>query len=357
MGVCLSSTIKSLSGVKLKMKKIKEDPEKETETETEEEGMILESPNLRRFNFRELKAVTRNFCRHNVLGEGGFGVVFKGCIEELEDEHQLQHSPTVSSSPPETITLDVAVKMLGQNSSQGQQEWLVEIKYLGQLYHPNLVELIGYCSEDEKRLLVYEFMPNGSLDNALYSRRSKFEPLSWNLRLKIAIGAAKGLAFLHDKARVIYRDLKASNILLDQNYNAKLSDFGFAKDGPAEYQSHITSRTLGSYGYSAPEYTNHGRLSTKVDVYSYGVVLLEIVSGRAAIDRNKPPNEMILVEWAKLHLRRKRKAFLILDGRIEGKNALRGALNVAELALQCLSPDPRLRPTMNQVVKTLELLV
>ncbi|KAE9463542.1 hypothetical protein C3L33_04557, partial [Rhododendron williamsianum] len=191
---------------------------------------------------------TRNFRPDSVLGEGGFGSVFKGWIDE----------GSYAAAKPGTGVV-VAVKRLNQDGFQGHREWLAEVNYLGQFYHPHLVKLVGYCLEDEHRLLVYEFMPRGSLENHLFRRGSYFQPLSWNLRLKVALGAAKGLAFLHSaETKVIYRDFKTSNILLDSNYNAKLSDFGLAKDGPTGDKSHVSTRVMGTYGYAAPEYLATG---------------------------------------------------------------------------------------------------
>ncbi|PIA38778.1 hypothetical protein AQUCO_02700169v1 [Aquilegia coerulea] len=208
------------------------------------EGEILQSSNLKSFSFSELKNATRNFRPDSVLGEGGFGSVFKGWIDEN----------ALTATKPGTGIV-IAVKRLNQEGFQGHREWLVEVNYLGQLYHPNLVRLIGYCLEDEHRLLVYEFMPRGSLKNHLFRRGSYFQPLSWSLRMKVALGAAKGLAFLHSaETKVIYRDFKTSNILLDSNYNAKLSDFGLAKDGPTGDKSHVSTRVMATYGYAAPEY-------------------------------------------------------------------------------------------------------
>uniref|UniRef100_A0A0A9DMH1 non-specific serine/threonine protein kinase n=1 Tax=Arundo donax TaxID=35708 RepID=A0A0A9DMH1_ARUDO len=216
------------------------------------EGEILQSANVRSFTFNELKISTRNFRPDSVLGEGGFGSVFKGWIDET----------TFSPTRPGTGMV-IAVKKLNQEGFQGHREWLAEVNYLGQLSHPNLVKLVGYCLEDEQRLLVYEFMPRGSLENHLFRRGSHFQPLSWNLRMKVAFGAAKGLAFLHsDKAKVIYRDFKTSNVLLDSNYNAKLSDFGLAKDGPTGDKSHVSTRVMGTYGYAAPEYLATGKVYT-----------------------------------------------------------------------------------------------
>ncbi|CDP09060.1 unnamed protein product [Coffea canephora] len=308
------------------------------------EGEILQSPNLKSFSFSDLKMATRNFRPDSVLGEGGFGSVFKGWIDEN----------SFAATKPGTGVV-IAVKRLNLEGFQGHREWLAEVNYLGQFCHPHLVKLIGYCLEDEHRLLVYEFMPRGSLENHLFRRGSYFQPLSWNLRLRVAVGAAKGLAFLHSaENKVIYRDFKTSNILLDSSYNAKLSDFGLAKDGPTGDKSHVSTRVMGTYGYAAPEYLATGHLTSKSDVYSFGVVLLEMLSGRRAIDKNRPTGEHNLVEWAKPYLTNKRKIFRILDNRLEGQYSLDVGYKAANLAFRCISMDPRFRPTMNEIVKELE---
>ncbi|XP_010922319.1 receptor-like cytoplasmic kinase 176 [Elaeis guineensis] len=310
------------------------------------EDEILQCSKLRCFAFSDLKTATRNFRPDSVLGEGGFGSVFKGWI----DEHAL------TASKPGTGMV-IAVKRLNHDGFQGHREWLAEVNYLGQLYHPNLVRLIGYCFEDQHRLLVYEFMSRGSLENHLFRRGSYFQPLPWNLRMKVALGAAKGLAYLHSaEAKVIYRDFKTSNVLLDSNYNAKLSDFGLAKDGPTGDKTHVSTRVIGTYGYAAPEYLATGHLTAKSDVYSFGVVLLEMLSGRRAIDKNRPPGEHNLVEWARPYLPHKRKIFRVLDTRLEGQYSLGVAQKAAALALHCLSTEARFRPTMDEVVSTLEQL-
>ncbi|XP_072975456.1 receptor-like cytoplasmic kinase 176 isoform X2 [Typha angustifolia] len=310
------------------------------------EGEILQSSNLKSFSFNDLRSATRNFRPDSVLGEGGFGSVFKGWI----DEHAF------TASKPGTGMV-IAVKKLNHEGLQGHREWLAEVNYLGQLYHPNLVRLIGYCVEDDHRLLVYEFMPRGSLENHLFRRGSYFQPLSWNLRMKVAYGAAKGLAYLHSsEAKVIYRDFKTSNVLLDSKYNAKLSDFGLAKDGPVGDKSHVSTRVMGTYGYAAPEYLATGHLTAKSDVYSFGVVLLEMLSGRRAVDKNRPHGEHNLVEWARPYITHKRKIFRVLDTRLEGQYSLGGAQKVASLAVQCLSIDAKLRPNMDEVVSALEQL-
>ncbi|XP_010548160.1 PREDICTED: protein kinase APK1B, chloroplastic-like isoform X2 [Tarenaya hassleriana] len=207
------------------------------------DGQILSAPNLRVFTLTELKAATKNFKSENVLGEGGFGKVFKGWLEDKASSTGRHGTATV-----------VAVKRLNSESFQGFEEWQSEVHFLGRLSHPNLVRLSGYCLEGRDLLLVYEFMQKGSLENHLFRRGSAIQPLPWETRLRIAIGAAKGLAFLHaSEKKVIYRDFKASNILLDGSYTAKISDFGLAKLGPSESQSHVTTRVMGTYGYAAPE--------------------------------------------------------------------------------------------------------
>ncbi|KAJ9180708.1 hypothetical protein P3X46_008921 [Hevea brasiliensis] len=294
------------------------------------EGEILQAVNLENISFSELKTATRNFQTDSVLGEGGFGSVFKGWI----DEHSLTAAKPGSG-------MVIAVKRLNQEGFRA------EINYLGQLQHPNLVKLIGYCFEDDHRLLVYEFMPRGS----------HFQPLSWKIRMKVALGAARGLAFLHSaETKVIYRDFKTSNILLDSNHNAKLSDFGLARDGPTGDKSHVSTRVMGTHGYAAPEYLATGHLTTKSDVYSFGVVLLEMLSGRRAIDKNRPTGQHNLVEWAKPYLTNKRKILHVLDTRLDGQYSLSRAQKLANLALKCLDVEPKFRPNMDEVVKELEQL-
>nr|XP_029119374.1 probable serine/threonine-protein kinase PBL3 isoform X2 [Elaeis guineensis] len=249
----------------------------------------------------------------------------------------------------------VAVKKLKPEGFQGHKEWLTEVNYLGQLHHPNLVKLIGYCSEGDNRLLVYEFMPKGSLENHLFRRGS--QPLPWAIRIKVAIGAARGLSFLHDaESQVIYRDFKASNILLDSEFNAKLSDFGLAKAGPTGDRTHVSTQVMGTHGYAAPEYIATGRLSAKADVYSFGVVLLELLSGRRALDKTKVGIEQNLADWAKPYLGDKRKLYRIMDSRLEGQYPKKGAHAVANLASQCIGSEAKLRPRMSEVLAALEEL-
>ncbi|KAK3443055.1 probable serine/threonine-protein kinase PBL3 isoform X1 [Eucalyptus grandis] len=308
------------------------------------EGEILSSPNLKAFTFGELRNATRNFRPDSLLGEGGFGYVFKGWIDEV----------TLAAAKPGSGMV-VAVKKLKPEGFQGHKEWLTEVDYLGQLHHPNLVKLIGYCVEGENRLLVYEFMPKGSLENHLFRRGP--QPLSWATRIKVAVGAARGLSFLHDaKSPVIYRDFKASNILLDAEYNAKLSDFGLAKAGPTGDKTHVSTQVMGTHGYAAPEYVATGRLTAKSDVYSFGVVLLELLSGRRAVDKLKVGVEQNLVDWARPYLGDKRKLFRVMDTKLEGQYPQKGAYTAASLALQCLNGEAKARPKMSEVLVSLEEL-
>lgn len=300
------------------------------------------SVDVRKFMFMDLKLATRNFRPESLLGEGGFGCVFKGWIEE---------NGTAPVKPGTGLT--VAVKTLNHDGPQGHQEWLAEVNFLGNLVHPNLVKLIGYCIEDDQRLLVYEFMPRGSLENHLFRRAL---PLPWSIRMKIALGAAKGLAFLHQDAEkpVIYRDFKTSNILLDSDYNAKLSDFGLAKDGPQGDKTHVSTRVMGTYGYAAPEYVMTGHLTLKSDVYSFGVVLLEMITGKRSMDKSRPNGEHNLVEWARPHLLDKKKFYRLIDPRLQGHFSMKGAQRATQLAARCLSRDSKARPLMRDVVEALK---
>ncbi|PQQ08051.1 hypothetical protein Pyn_01360 [Prunus yedoensis var. nudiflora] len=230
------------------------------------------------FTFRELATATKNFRQECLIGEGGFGRVYKG---KLEKTGQV-----------------VAVKQLDRNGLQGNREFLVEVLMLSLLHHENLVNLIGYCADGDQRLLVYEYMSLGSLEDHLLDIPSHQKPLDWFKRMRIALGAAKGLEYLHDKANppVIYRNLKCSNILLDADFNAKLSDFGLAKLGPVGDKTHVSNRVVGTYGYCAPEYQRTGQLTVKSDVYSFGVVLLELINGRRVTTITT--REQNLVSWA-----------------------------------------------------------
>ncbi|XAR67573.1 Non-specific serine/threonine protein kinase [Bertholletia excelsa] len=298
--------------------------------------------NLHVFCLAELKMITRDFSTGNYLGEGGFGTVHKGFTRD--------------GMRPGLEARSVAVKLMDLDGTQGHKEWLAEVIFLGQLRHPNLVKLIGYCCEDEQRLLVYEYMALGSLENQLFRKHAI--PLPWTRRMKVAVGAAKGLAFLHGEEKpVIYRDFKTSNILLDSDYTAKLSDFGLAKDGPEGDNTHVTTRVMGTHGYAAPEYIMTGHLTKKSDVYSFGVVLTELLTGRRATDKSRPSREQNLVEWARPLLRDPLKNLdHLIDPSLAGRYPLAAATTAAAVAGRCLSHHPKSRPTMDDVVKVLEPL-
>ncbi|KAL2522283.1 Protein kinase superfamily protein [Forsythia ovata] len=305
-------------------------------------GKII-NRNLKWFTLEELERATRNFRADSVLGEGGFGRVFKGWIDEKT------YAPSKVG-----VGMAVAVKKSSPHSAQGLKEWQAEVNFLGKFCHPNLVKLLGYCWEDRQFLLVYEYMEKGSLESHLF-RNYAAEPFPWEIRIKIAIGAAKGLAFLHTtEKKVIFRDFKASNILLDGDFGAKLSDFGLAKLGPTNGNSHVTTRIVGTYGYAAPEYVATGHLYVKSDVYGFGVVLLEIMTGLRVVDLNRPSGNHNLVDWARPFLPNKKKLKKIMDPRLQNKYPSKGALQTAQLILKCLQPDQKYRPDMEQVLKCLE---
>ncbi|PKI61720.1 serine/threonine-protein kinase PCRK1 isoform X1 [Punica granatum] len=302
--------------------------------------------NLRVFSFAELKSATRGFSRVLMIGEGGFGCVFRGVVS-VDDGSDAK--------------MDVAVKQLNRSGFQGHKEWINEVNFLGVVKHTNLVKLVGYCAEDDERgiqrLLVYELMHKKSLEDHLLSRVPM--PLPWMLRLRIAQDAARGLAYLHEEMdfQLIFRDFKTSNILLDEDFRAKLSDFGLARQGPAEGLSHVSTSVVGTVGYAAPEYVQTGRLTAKSDVWSFGVVLYELITGRRAVERNLPRSEQKLLEWVRPYVSDPKKFHLIMDPRLEGENCIRSAQKLASLANKCLMKQPKSRPKMSEVVEMLENII
>ncbi|KAA0061464.1 serine/threonine-protein kinase [Cucumis melo var. makuwa] len=313
-------------------------------TISEDLSISLAGSDIHVFTLAELKLISQAFSSSNFLGEGGFGPVYKGFLDD--------------NLRPGLLPQPVAIKLLDLDGTQGHREWLTEVIFLGQLKHAHLVKLIGYCCEDEHRMLVYEYMPRGSLENQLFKSFLEYSiPLPWSTRMKIALGAAKGLAFLHEADKpVIYRDFKASNVLLDSDYTAKLSDFGLAKDGPEGDNTHVSTRVMGTHGYAAPEYIMTGHLTAMSDVYSFGVVLLELLTGRRSVEKSSRKRQQNLAEWARPMLNDPRKLSRIIDPRLEGQYSEMGAQKAASLAYQCLSHRPKQRPTMSAVVKVLEPL-
>ncbi|KAL0701933.1 hypothetical protein Bca4012_058055 [Brassica carinata] len=261
-------------------------------------GKIV-TPNLKMFSLENLKAATKNFRPESMIGEGGFGQVFKGWVEE-----------NTLAPARAGVGIPIAVKKSNPDSPQGLHEW-----------------------------------------------QAKGDGLTWDTRLKIAIEAAQGLTFLHNSEKsVIYRDFKASNILLDSNFNAKLSDFGLAKHGPINGYSHVTTRVMGTQGYAAPEYVATGHLYVRSDVYGFGVVLLELLTGLRALDPNRPSAQHDLVEWAKPVLNQKKKIQKLMDPRLEHKYPLLAVSKTAALILRCLEADPKNRPPMDDVLRELEIV-
>ncbi|XP_047950943.1 serine/threonine-protein kinase PBL27-like [Salvia hispanica] len=315
-------------------------PRLRTGNDSKKEMTIPKEPNIAAqiFTFRELAAATKNFRPESLLGEGGFGRVYKGRLESTGQA--------------------VAVKQLDRNGLQGNREFLVEVLMLSLLHHPNFVNLIGYCADGDQRLLVYEYMPLGSLEDHLHDVPPDKEPLDWNTRMKIAAGAAKGLEYLHDKANppVIYRDLKSSNILLDEGYFPKLSDFGLAKLGPVGDKTHVSTRVMGTYGYCAPEYAMTGQLTLKSDVYSFGVVFLEIITGRKAIDNMRSAGEQNLVAWARPLFKDRRKFPKMADPLLQGRYPMRGLYQALAVAAMCLQEQAATRPLIGDVVTALTYL-
>ncbi|KAL5733523.1 hypothetical protein ACOSQ2_033215 [Xanthoceras sorbifolium] len=302
--------------------------------------------NLRVFTFSELKTATKNFSRSLMIGEGGFGGVYRGVIRSPEDSHKK---------------IDIAVKQLSRRGLQGHKEWVTEVNVLGIVEHPNLVKLVGYCAEDDERgiqrLLIYEYMPNRSVLDHLSSRFQSTLP--WVTRMKIAQDAARGLAYLHEgmEFQIIFRDFKSSNILLDDQWNAKLSDFGLARLGPSDGLSHVSTAVVGTIGYAAPEYIQTGRLTSKSDVWSYGIFLYELITGRRPVDRNRPKNEQNLLDWVRTHLSDVKKFSLIIDPKLEGKYSLKSAQKLAAVANRCLSRQAKTRPKMSEVLEMVNRIV
>ncbi|KAE8720881.1 putative receptor-like protein kinase [Hibiscus syriacus] len=302
--------------------------------------------NLRVFSFSELRQATHDFNSLLKIGEGGFGSVYKGSIKPVGGKGE----PAV-----------VAIKKLNENGLQGHKQWVTEVQFLGIVEHPNLVKLIGYCAVNGERaiqrLLVYEFLQNKSLEDHLFGRA--FPPLSWVTRLHIILGAAEGLSYLHEglEVQVIYRDFKASNVLLDEKFNPKLSDFGLAREGPMAGDTHVSTAAVGTFGYAAPDYIETGHLTDKSDVWSFGVVLYEILTGRRSLERGRAKPEQILLDWVKLFPADGKKFKSIMDPRLENRFSISAARDIAKLADDCLSKSPKGRPKMSQVVERLKQII
>lgn len=287
--------------------------------------------NVRLFSYSMLKSATESFHPSKKLGVGGFGVVYKGTLKD---------------------GTHIAVKTLSAESSQATREFLTEIDMITNVRHPNLVQLIGCCLEGSNRMLVYEYLENNSLACALFGSKSKRIPLDWPKRAAIAIGTARGLAFLHEEAKpqIIHRDIKAGNILLDAQLSPKIGDFGLAKLFP-DNVTHISTRVAGTMGYLAPEYSLLGQLTKKADIYSFGVLLLEIVSGRSSGTSAWGEELMLLVDWT-WKLRDEGRLLDIVDPDL-AEYPENEVLRFIKVAMFCTQAASNTRPSMKQVVKML----
>ncbi|PWA96170.1 legume lectin, alpha chain, conserved site [Artemisia annua] len=285
----------------------------------------------KRFSFRDLALATNNFSDDLKLGEGGFGCVYKG---------YLSHEGMV-----------VAVKKISQGSKQGKKEYITEVKIISSLRHRNLVQLIGWCHDQTQFLLVYEFLPNASLDYYLFSKKS---PLEWGVRYKIVMGLASALLYLHEECEqcVLHRDIKASNIMLDSGFNPKLGDFGLARLMDHELGFRTTG-LAGTLGYMSPEYVTTGKASKESDVYSFGVVALEIACGRKAMDRVDPNSDLGLVHWV-WDLLGKDELLSSVDSMLNNVYDKKEAECLMRVGLWCAHPDSRLRPSISQAIKVLK---
>ncbi|KAF3665530.1 putative LRR receptor-like serine/threonine-protein kinase-like isoform X1 [Capsicum annuum] len=285
------------------------------------------------YTFHQIKAATENFNAVNKLGEGGFGPVYKGLL-------------------PDGTT--IAVKKLSAKSKQGIHEFVNEIGMISALQHPNLVKLMGCCAEDNELLLIYEYMENNNLDHALFGSEELKSRLNWSTRVKIILGIAKGLTYLHEesKLKIIHRDIKPTNILLDKELNAKIADFGYAKLNEGEH-THVITRIAGTTGYMAPEYAMRGHLTPKADVYSFGVVTLEIVSGRNSASYRPSDQTVYLLDLAYV-LHEQGNLMDLVDPKLGTDYSWTEASAILELAMMCTNPSPTLRPTISEVVSVIE---
>ncbi|KAK9285498.1 hypothetical protein L1049_024692 [Liquidambar formosana] len=296
------------------------------------DDFVLKSISVQNFTLEYIETAT---CKYKTLiGEGGFGSVYRGTLPDGQE---------------------VAVKVRSATSTQGTREFENELNLLSDIRHENLVPLLGFCCENDQQMLVYPFMSNGSLQDRLYGEAAKRKTLDWPTRLSIALGAARGLTYLHSFAGrcVIHRDVKSSNILLDHSMCAKVADFGFSKYAPQEGDSGVSLEVRGTAGYLDPEYYSTQHLSAKSDVFSYGVVLLEIISGREPLNIHRPRNEWSLVEWAKPYIRES-KIDEIVDPSLKGGYHAEAMWRVVEVALACIEPFSAYRPSMVDIVRELE---
>ncbi|KAJ8755940.1 hypothetical protein K2173_024485 [Erythroxylum novogranatense] len=284
------------------------------------------------FSYAELELATGGFSQANFLAEGGFGSVHRGVLPDGQA---------------------IAVKQHKLASSQGDLEFCSEVEVLSCAQHRNVVMLIGFCIEDKRRLLVYEYICNGSLDSHLYGNQMK--PLEWSARQKIAVGAARGLRYLHEECRVgciVHRDMRPNNILITHDFEPLVGDFGLARWQP-DGDTGVETRVIGTFGYLAPEYAQSGQITEKADVYSFGVVLVELVTGRKAVDLTRPKGQQCLTEWAR-PLLEEYAVHDLIDPRLENHYSEQEVYCMLHAASLCIRRDPHCRPRMSQVLRILE---
>lgn len=287
--------------------------------------------NVKLYSYNELKSATGGFSPDNKVGEGGFGSVYKGKLKD---------------------GTSIAIKVLSLESKQGVREFLTELILITNIVHENLVQLYGCCVEGDHRILVYNYLENNSIAQTLLGANRNNIQFNWRTRSKICIGVARGLAFLHEEVRphIVHRDIKASNILLDKDLTPKISDFGLAKLLPPN-TTHVSTRVAGTIGYLAPEYAIRGQVTRKSDVYGYGVLLLEIVSGRCNTNTRLPYEERFLLErtW---DLYERGQLEEIVDNLTEDLD-VREACMFLKIGLLCTQDASKIRPSMSTVVKML----
>ncbi|KAI9124135.1 hypothetical protein K1719_005435 [Acacia pycnantha] len=295
----------------------------------EENDVEISSVEYLQFDLETVKLATNNFCHENKLGEGGFGEVFKGTLPNGQN---------------------IAVKRLSLSSRQGAEEFKNEVVLVAKLQHRNLVRVLGFCLDGEEKILIYEFITNKSLDHFLFDDERK-SMLYWSKRYKIIKGIALGILYLHEdsRLRIIHRDLKASNILLDEDFKPKIADFGMAKIFGADQTQGNTNRIVGTFGYMPPEYAMHGQLSVKVDVYSFGVLILEIISRQksTSFHESNYDEQLLNYAWRKW---KDGTPLEVLDMSLRDSYNREEVSRCIQIALSCVQEDPARRPTMQTIV-------
>ncbi|XP_039139670.1 proline-rich receptor-like protein kinase PERK4 [Dioscorea cayenensis subsp. rotundata] len=287
------------------------------------------------FTYEELSVATNGFSKSNLLGKGGFGYVHKGVLPSGKE---------------------IAVKQLKSGSGQGEREFQAEVDIISRVHHRHLVSLVGFCIAGSQRMLIYEFVPNKTLAYHLHGKG--LPTMDWSTRLKVALGTAKGLAYLHEDChpRIIHRDIKSANILLDANFEAMVADFGLAKL-TSDNNTHVSTRVMGTLGYLAPEYASSGKLTEKSDVFSFGVMLLELITGRRPVDNGHKFMDEGLVDWARQVMSR---AMVdgnydeLVDSRLEGKYNPVELARMVGCAAASIRHSAKRRPKMSQILRALE---